>query len=132
MPKRKSSFQKEAAAYKSSPEYLSTRWREIQAIRLGQGRLPAEEGEAPGPSSVWGSDLYDPETATSSSENTLHRRGVSLMNPYGNPAKNITMIEGRPVQVSKSLQEGVSKSECLCAIVFICHIVPSLSARILI
>jgi len=132
MPKRKSSLQKEAAAYKSSPEYLSTRWRDIQATRLGEGRLQAERGEAPGPSSVWGSDLYAPLSATRSSEYTLHRRGVSLMNPYGNPAKNVTMIEGRPVQVSKSLQEGVSKTVCLCENLFTSHIVPSLAARILI
>jgi hypothetical protein len=132
MPKRKRTLQKEVAAYKLSPQYLSTRWRDIQAIRLGEGRLQAERSEAPGPFSVWGSDLYAPVSATRSSEYTLHRRGFFVMNPYGNPAKNVTMIEGRPVQVSKSLQEGVSNTECLFAILFACHMVPSLAARMLI
>ena len=112
---------------------MSTQWRDIHATRLGEGKLHAEKGEAPGPSSVWGSDLYAPVTARRSYDYTLHRRGVSLMNPYGNPAKNITMIEGRPVEVSKSLREGVSRTVCLYADILACHIFRfPLSARILI
>ena len=133
MPKRKSTAQKEAAAYKQSPQYMSTHWRDVQAIRLQEGRLQAEKGEEPGPGGVWGSDLYAPVTSRRSSEYTLHRRGVSLMNPYGNPAKNITMIEGRPVQVSKSLRRGVSRTVCLYADILACLISRSpLSARIFI